>query len=114
MARSKGQSHSLSIKLGQAIQERDLLRKQLMQQQDESDVKMKGALDHWGAEVQALKERACAPEQDLTALRDMVVAYDNLFTAVKGGGYNQATTKCLDMLRNSLWEAAVGLGVKRV
>jgi hypothetical protein len=44
----------------------------------------------------------------------MVVAYDNLFTAVKGGGYNQATTKCLDMLRNSLWEAAVGLGVKRV
>lgn len=114
MARSKGPCHSLSIKLGQAIQERDLLRKQLIQQQDESDVKMKGMLDHWGAEVQTLKERACAPEHNLAALRDMVVAYDDLFTAVKGGGYNQATAKCLDMLRNSLWEAATGLGVKRI
>lgn len=114
MARSKGLCHSLTIKLGHAQKECNALAAQVLAQHKEFEAKMKAALDGWGSEVQALKEKACAPEQDLGALRDMVVAYDNLFTAVKGGGYNQATTKCLDMLRNSLWEAAVGLGVKRV
>jgi molecular chaperone GrpE (heat shock protein) len=112
MARSKGPCHSLSIKLGQSQQEVNLLRKQLAQQQASHDNVLHQFRGTWAKEIAELK----AGSSDVCALRDLVVAYDNLYNAITGDDHttNEYTMKCLSMLRNSLWEAATGLGVKRV
>lgn len=117
MARSKGQCHSLTIKLGYLKKGHlEVLRK----------VKRGAEFDNarWVVQVEAMQKTIGERDKviselkgrlnDVCGLRDIIVRYDDLVLASR---YNSSMpapiATCLETLRKSLFEAAEGCGVKR-
>ena len=116
MARSKGLKHYMSIRSGIAT-------KKLVRSECDSVIE-KLKVGHAAELALALRNRVQATASyeaqimDLTdtcgRLRDLVVRYDDLSFALARNKMDQPTNRCLETLRASLFEAAAGLGVKRV